>query len=63
VQVHVDWDRCDGNGLCAIEAPDVFKLNDDDNLIVLQESPGESMRASVESAARLCPKHAIQVQG
>jgi ferredoxin len=63
VKVHVDWDLCDGNGACQVEVPEVFQLDDDDNLAVLQETPDEALRPKVEAAARMCPKHAITVEG
>ena len=62
MKVQVDWNLCDGNGVCAIEAPEVFELDDDDNLILLLEEPGEELRPKVDAAARMCPKHAIEVQ-
>jgi ferredoxin len=40
-------------------APEVFELQDDDNLLVLQETPDESLRPKVEAAVRACPKQAI----
>jgi ferredoxin len=59
VRIEIDWALCDGNGVCAVEAPKVFDLDDDDDLLVLQESPAEELRGSVEAAARACPKRAI----
>lgn len=63
MKVHVDWDLCDGNAVCTLEAPEVFQMDDDDNLVVLQEEPDESLRPKVESAAAICPKRAISIQG
>jgi ferredoxin len=61
MKVVVNWKQCEGNGICAVEAPEVFELDDDDNLIVLLENPSEDLRAHVEAAARACPKRAITV--
>jgi ferredoxin len=63
VRVVVDWDLCESNGLCMAAAPDVFELQDNDTLMVLQENPGESLRAAVVDAVRACPKQAITLQG
>jgi ferredoxin len=63
VKIVIDWGLCEGNGVCAAEAPNVFDMDDDDNLIVLQEEPAESERANVVAAARACPKRAILVEG
>ena len=58
----VDWSLCDGNGLCAIEAPDLLELNDDDELIILRESFGEEYRPAAEKATQVCPKCAISIE-
>jgi ferredoxin len=62
VRVVVDWDLCESNGLCMAAAPEVFELQDDDTLMVLQETPDESQRAKVADAVRACPKQAITLQ-
>jgi ferredoxin len=61
VKVNVDWALCDGNGVCAVEAPAVFELNDDDELIVLQETVPASDQDAVRSAVRVCPKRALSL--
>jgi ferredoxin len=62
VRVVVDWDLCESNGLCTAAAPEVFQLRDDDTLLILQESPDESLRGKVADAIRTCPKQAISVK-
>jgi ferredoxin len=59
MKVTVDWMRCDGNGVCAAEAPEVFDLDADDNLVVLVEEPPAELRPKLEAAAASCPKRAI----
>jgi ferredoxin len=61
VHVDVDWDLCESNGLCQLAAPEVFELQDDDTLLILQESPDESLRGKVEQAVYDCPKRAIKL--
>lgn len=58
-RVTVDLDLCESNALCMAVAPNVFDVDDDDLIHVLQEFPAEEQRASVEEAVRLCPKQAI----
>ena len=43
-------------------APEVFHLDDDDVLHVIDERPDESLRSKVLDAIRLCPKQAISLQ-
>jgi ferredoxin len=62
VRVVVDWDLCESNGLCVLAAPEVFELQDDDTLLILQENPDESLAGKVGDAIRNCPKRAISLQ-
>jgi ferredoxin len=62
VRVVVDWDLCESNGLCMVSAPEVFELQDDDTLLILEETPDESLRDKVADAVRGCPKGAISLQ-
>jgi ferredoxin len=62
MKVSVDWDLCDGNGVCAIEAPTHFEMDDDDELHVLKEDVEAGERSDVESAVRVCPKRALTLK-
>lgn len=62
MRIVVDWALCDGNGMCAAEAPDVFDLDDDDKLVVLQETPQAQLADQVGAAVRACPKRALSVE-
>ena len=61
MKVTVDLELCEANALCMDACPEVFKLTDDDQLVVLIEEPGEELRYKVEAAAQLCPRLAITV--
>jgi ferredoxin len=62
--VHIDVDRsvCEGHGLCAQAAPEVYSL-DDAGVVTLR---GPHLQPSQESAAaegaRLCPVRALTVR-
>ncbi len=62
MKVVVDWEICESNALCMDAAPEVFELQPDDTLKVLQEEPDESLRKKVEAAAHACPKQAIRIR-
>lgn len=62
MRVVVDYDLCESNGLCMMEAPEVFELRDDDNLYILDEHPGPELRSKVHAAVAVCPKAAITVE-
>jgi len=63
MKVVVNRSLCDGNGNCAAAAPEIFALDDDDQLEVLRESFGEELRDKVEAAVRSCPKNALSLSG
>lgn len=62
MKVSVDRDLCESNGVCEGLVPDVFRINDEDELDILQEHPAESLRAKVMDAVRSCPKQALSVE-
>ena len=62
MRVIVNMNRCESNALCMGVAPEVFNLDDDDELHVLNENPDETLRTKVTEAVRLCPKQAISIE-
>ena len=63
MRVVVDYDLCESNAICMAVAPEVFEVDDDDNLNLLQEEPPEELRPKVEEAVRRCPKQALSIDG
>jgi len=63
VKITVDYDVCASNAVCMQTAPEVFEVRDDGFLYVLQDEPGEELRAKVTEAADLCPTGAITIEG
>lgn len=61
-KVVVDFDLCESNAVCMGIAPEVFEVRDDDFLYVLQEEPGEELRAKCEESVQRCPKQAIKLE-
>ena len=62
MRVHVEDGRCEGHGLCADTAPDVYDL-DDDAVVVLKttgEIP-ERLQRAAEAGARVCPVAALRI--
>lgn len=60
IKIKVDMDLCQHYGQCVFEAPNVFKLNEDDKLEYLAEAD-DSERENVESAIDVCPMQAIRI--
>ena len=62
MRVEADLDLCQGHGMCAVEAPDVFALGKgDDQVQILQAEPDDTQRAAVQNAVRYCPATALAV--
>jgi ferredoxin len=53
---------CDGNGNCARAAPEIFRMDDDDALEILQETFGPELKAKAEAAVKSCPKNALSLK-
>ena len=60
-RIVVDFDLCESNAVCMQVAPEVFEVRDDDFLYILDETPGEDLRAKVGEAVQRCPKQAISI--
>ena len=60
-RIVVDRDLCQGHGVCESEAPDVFAVNRENSVDVLNDAPDESLRAAVELAVKYCPTHALKI--
>ncbi|MDL9938118.1 ferredoxin [Gordonia sp. ABSL1-1] len=59
MKIDVNYGICEANGLCAMAAPDVFDLDDDDALHLLVETATPDNEAAVRDAIRQCPRRAI----
>ena len=62
MKVVVDLSKCELHGLCVETAPEVFQIDDDGALQVLNETPPESLRAKMVTAVRECPTGAIAIE-
>ena len=61
MRIEVDRDTCEGLGMCEAMASDVFELDDDEVMHVLDETPPESQRAHVHAAVQACPVLALSL--
>ncbi len=61
MRIVVDRDLCQGHGVCESEAPDVFEVGKDHQVVVLDPTPPEDQRAVVGAAVRFCPTHALSI--
>jgi ferredoxin len=63
MRVKVDFDLCQGHGVCRSEAPEVFGFDADlQQVVLLDERPPESLREKVKAAVRFCPTLALAIE-
>lgn len=60
MKIVVDRDLCEGNARCVALAPQVFRTDDNDQLVITQ--PTEAQREAVEAAVAVCPRQALSLE-
>lgn len=61
MKVSVDYDRCEGHGMCVMQAADAFSLTDDGDLDYQfdgKDVPAD-MEGDVRAAIDVCPVSAL----
>jgi ferredoxin len=61
MKIDVDWGLCESNGVCMGIIPEVFQLDDEDMLHVLQPEVTPENEEQVRDAVRQCPRQAISI--
>jgi 3-phenylpropionate/trans-cinnamate dioxygenase ferredoxin reductase subunit len=63
MRVTADLDKCEGYANCVAAAPDIFDIDDDGKVVLLEVEVDETKRDNVEEAVRTCPVSALDVEG
>ena len=61
MELRVDRDLCEANGVCCGLAPAVFELDDDEQLVIHQPDPATADLDRVRKAVERCPKNALEL--
>ena len=61
MKVKADYDLCEAHAMCESFAPDVFEVDDDDNLQILQPEVTDENRPRIEQAVAACPMAALSI--
>ena len=61
MKIIVDYDSCESNGVCETIAPEIFHVDDDDNLQIIGDLRPEVIE-KVHDAVRSCPRNALSLQ-
>ncbi len=59
MRVHVDHDLCEANAVCEVICPEVFEVDENDVLVILQPEPPAELHDKVHEAVDRCPKVAL----
>jgi ferredoxin len=60
-RVEVELDLCQGHAMCALEAPDFFRVPKRGTVEILDAEPPEDARAEIQRAIESCPTRALYV--
>jgi ferredoxin len=63
MRVIVDYEKCIASGDCVASCPEVFRQDDDGNVVLLNEEPPEELRPTVEQAVDSCPAACLDIDG
>jgi ferredoxin len=59
--VEVELDLCQGHAMCALEAPDFFRVPKRGTVEILEAEPPEDARAEIQRAVESCPTRALVI--
>jgi ferredoxin len=62
VKVSVDRDACEANAVCAGLVPEVFEVDDEDELHILVSEVPPGLADAVRHAVNSCPKAALRLE-
>jgi ferredoxin len=60
LKIVVDWELCESNAVCVQAAPELFRLDDDDQLHPAEYAP-EAQLEKARAAVQRCPRAAISL--
>jgi ferredoxin len=61
MKIKVDYDLCESNALCEAMAPEVFEVDDNDDLQLKTDQTTDETIENVKRAVAACPRAAISL--
>ena len=61
LKIIVDYDLCEANAVCMRIAPEIFEVDDEDNLNLHMEEVPDDLLPKAEQAVARCPRQALQL--
>ncbi len=62
MRVVVDAELCESNARCVELCPEVFLVNEREELVIVDAHPSEKLRAKAEVAVLRCPRQAVSIE-
>lgn len=59
--VELDWDLCKGHANCMAEAPEIFQVDEQGRLSLLETHPPVELLGKAKAAEQYCPSRAIRI--
>jgi ferredoxin len=61
MRIIVDRDLCEANAVCVTKAPEVFVVDEESRMVLLQERPQREVLGQVQQAVYRCPRGALSL--
>jgi ferredoxin len=61
-EIVLDRDECEANAVCESILPEIFRVDDDDNLQISNFHPPAELLDKVQEAVDMCPKRALRLK-
>ena len=62
MKIVVDLDLCEANLVCVGYCPEVFEVNERDELVIHEDELATADREDIEQAVRFCPRGALRIE-
>ena len=60
-RIEADLDLCQGHAMCALEAPDHFRVPKRGTVEIVDAEPPDDVRPDIERAVESCPTRALSI--
>ena len=61
MEIYIDGNLCSGCGLCTDICPDIFKMDEENNIVVMNIDIPDEFWESCQDACNECPENAISI--
>ncbi|QRY61829.1 ferredoxin [Gordonia sp. PDNC005] len=62
MRIKADFDLCESNAVCVGMAPDVFELDDNDYLVILNDEVPDERVEEMRQVVASCPRSALSIE-